>query len=162
MANSFYGWLLAGTMSLLHPFFVSVIDITHNTKDKEVEISVRIFTDDFENVLKKQTTAKVDLLHPTDKAAVDKLISNYINSKLQIKVDGKVLQLKYIGYEQQKESTWAYFEVDNVSSVKKVEVNCNLLYEYQQQQMNIFHVKVNGTEKSYKLDNPKTSTSFEF
>jgi hypothetical protein len=127
-----------------------------------MEVSVRIFTDDFENVLKKNGNVKVDLTHPTDKAAVEQLLSNYIQQKLQVKVNGNPSVMKYIGYEIQKESTWAYFEIADVSIVKKVEVACNLLYEYQEQQMNIFHVKANGTEKSYKLDNPKSNVVFEF
>ncbi|MEI8059397.1 MAG: DUF6702 family protein, partial [Ferruginibacter sp.] len=32
-----------------HPLFVSVTEIEHNAKDKTLEISCKIFTDDFEN-----------------------------------------------------------------------------------------------------------------
>ena len=34
-------------------------DIKYNPSDKDLEISVRIFTDDLENVLRKYTTTKV-------------------------------------------------------------------------------------------------------
>jgi len=81
---------------------------------------------------------------------------------MQLKVDGKPVQLNYLGFEIQQESAWCYFEITGIPSFKKLDVNCNLLYEWQAQQMNIFHVKENGTEKSYKLDNPKTQAVFEF
>jgi len=161
MANSLFQWLIASFIAVLHPFYVSVIDINHNAKDKSIEVSVRIFTDDFEAVLKKQTNAKVDLQSAKDKAAMEKLVTNYITEKLHIKADGKQLSLKFIGYEQQKESTWSYFEATNIPAVKKIDVDCSLLYDYQEQQINIFHVKANGVDKSYKLDNPKTITSFD-
>ncbi len=155
-------YLITSFISIIHPFFVSVIDVNHNAKEKSLEISVRIFTDDLETVLKNQTHTSVDLTKATDKAKNDKLIAEYIHNKMQFKIDGKAIQLNYIGYEIQSESSWCYFEVINIPSFKKLDVNCNLLYEWQAQQMNIFHVKENGVEKSYKLDNPKTQAVFDF
>jgi len=173
MVNIISGWLLVSIISLfpcfhqseslgnksLHPFYVSMIEIDHNTKEKTVEVSIRIFTDDLENTLKKYGNTKVDILHPANKAEVDKLLNDYIQHKLQLKLDGKEVTLHYLGYEQQLESIWTYLEVKDVPTIKKVSVNCSLLYDYQEKQTNIFHVKVNGTEKSYKLDNPETEFS---
>lgn len=161
MANILVRWLIT-TAIFFHPFFVSVVQIDQNTKEKSLEVSVRIFAEDFEATLKKFGNTKIDLQHPTDKAVVDKLITTYIQSKLQLKVDGKPVTMHYIGYEQRLESIWVYLEVDNVSSLKKLDVNCNLLYEFEQKQSNIIHVKAAGCDKSFKLDNPKASTSFEF
>jgi hypothetical protein len=161
MANILVRWLIT-TAIFFHPFFVSVVQIDQNTKEKSLEVSVRIFAEDLEATLKKFGNAKIDLQHPTDKAVVDKLITTYIQSKLQLKVDGKPVTMHYIGYEQRLESIWVYLEVDNVSSLKKLDVNCNLLYEFEQKQSNIIHVKAAGSDKSFKLDNPKASTSFEF
>ncbi len=162
MANIMVRWLVTSIAAMLHPFYVSVIDINHNTKEKSVEISVRIFTEDLEAALRKYGNTKVDLAHPADKAAMDKLLNSYIQGKLHLNLNGKPAAMHYIGYEQRLESIWAYLEVENIPAVKKVDVNCNLLYEFDPKQTNIFHTKVNGTEKSYKLDNPKTSTAFDF
>jgi len=162
MANIMVRWLFTSLLATMHPFFVSVIELDHNAKDKSVEVSVRIFTEDFETTLKKYGNTKLDIVHPTDKAAVDKLIYNYLQSKLQLKLDGKPVTMRYVGYEQRLESIWVYLEIPNIVSVKKIDVNCNLLYDFQEKQTNIFHAKVNGTEKSFKLDNPQTSTTFNF
>ena len=161
MAISLFQWLLTGLVALVHPFYISVIDIQHNAKEKTVEVSVRIFTEDLETTLKKINN-KADLLHPQDKTTNDILIRNYITSKLQLKIDGKDAPLHYLGHEQQQESTWCYFEILNVPSLKKIDASCSLLYDFETRQENIFHAKVNGTEKSYKLDYPKTNTGFEF
>jgi hypothetical protein len=53
-------------------------------------------------------------------------------------------------------------EVEKVSDVKKIEVDCSLLYDFEKAQSNIIHVKNKGTDKSYKLDYPKNSAVFEF
>jgi len=162
MANILVQWLMTGIVALLHPFYVSVIEVDHNPKAKTMEISVRIFTEDFEKTLQKYSTTKVDILAPKDKALLEKQINTYIQGKFHLSINGKPVVLNYLGHEQQQESIWSYFEVENIPSVQKVEVNCNLLYDFEEKQMNIFHVKVNGVEKSYKLDNPATSTSFYF
>ena len=154
--------LLALAAVSLHPFFVSVIEIDQNTKDKSLEVSVRIFIEDFEATLRKYGNTKVDLQHPTNKATTDKLVNTYLQNKLQLQVDGKPVTMHYIGFEQRLESIWVYLEVQNIATLKKLDVNCNLLYEFEQKQTNIFHIKVNDTEKSFKLDNPKTTTTFNF
>ncbi len=161
MANSLYQWMITGIIALLHPFYVSVIEIQHNATEKNVDVSVRIFTEDLEAGLKKMNN-KVDLIHPTDQSLNNQMINAYISNKLKIKIDGKLYPLHYVGYEQQQESIWTYFDIPNISSFKKVEVDCNILYDFEKNQINIFHVKENGIEKSYKLDYPKTIASFDF
>ena len=54
MVSILFKWLM--TVSLLsgfsgnsnHPIFMSVTEIEHNAKDKTLEISCKVFTDDFE------------------------------------------------------------------------------------------------------------------
>ena len=175
MVNIMVGWSLMSIFSLFpcfhqseiknksfHPFYVSMIEIDHNAKEKTIEISIRVFTEDLETTLKKYGNKTVDILHPANKAEIDKLLNDYIQHKLQLKLDGKAATLHYLGYEQQLESIWTYMEVKDVPTVKKLSVNCSLLYDYQDKQSNIFHIKANGTEKSYKLDNPETGTEFIF
>lgn len=162
MVNSMVQWLSLAFIALMHPFYVSVIDINHNTKESSVEISIRIFTPDLEQTLQKYSTTKVDIANTKDKALLDKQISNYITHNLQLKVNGQPANMVYMGHEIQMESVWIYAEIPKVAQLKKLDVNCNLLYDFKDLQSNIFHVKTNGNEKSYKLDYPKTSTSFDF
>ena len=104
----------------------------------------------------KYKHTKVDLAQPADKEQTNKLINDYVLHNLQLKIDGKPVQLHFVGYEQQLESIWSYFEINEVPSMRTVSINCSLLYDYQEKQINIFHIKANGAEKSTKLDNPQT------
>ena len=148
--------------SFFHPFFVSVIDIKHNAKDKNVEMSIRVFTDDLEATIKKNIHTNIDLSTGTTKPEVNKLVANYIQSKLQLTINDKPQTIKYIGYEIQKESVWIYVEISDIATIKKMNINCNLLYDYQTKQSNIFNVKANGTEKNYKLDYPNSNVEFSW
>ncbi len=162
MANILLQRMLTGIVALLHPFFVSVIEINHNQKEATVEISVRVFAEDIEKTMQKYTTAKVDIINPQDKTLLDKQISSYISQHLKMNVNGQPVTLKYIGHEIQKESVWSYFEIAKVPDLSKLEVDCSLLYDYEKNQTNILHVKSKGVEKSFKLDYPATNTVFAF
>jgi hypothetical protein len=155
-------FILSYFLTFFHPFFVSVIDMKHNVKDKNIEVSVRVFTDDLEAVLKKNYNITTDLSKQSNDPTVNSSIAKYLQSKMQVNIDGKPKLLKYIGYEIQKESAWIYVEMDDVATIKKMRINCNLLYDYQEKQMNIFNIKANGSEKNYKLDYPKNSVEFNW
>lgn len=154
--------LIFSAFSVLHPFFVSVTDINHNAKEKQLEISVRIFVDDFEKTLKQYGKTNIDLIHPADKVAAEKIINQYIQSHLKIAANDQVVNFKYVGYEIQSESAWVYFEVDNIAFVKKIAVTNTMLYDYEKQQINIVHAKANNKEESSKLDPQTPSCTFSF
>jgi len=147
--------------SFWHPFFVSVIEVNHNKAEQSLETSVRIFTDDFENTLKLRFPGKkIDLYQPN--AATDSLINTYLKEKMQFRVDGKLCKWNYIGSERVEESTWCYFEITQVPTLKQLQISNRLLYEYKKEQINMHHVTVNGQQQSYKLDNPSSEVVFKF
>jgi hypothetical protein len=145
-----------------HPLFVSVTEIELNAKDKTLEISCKIFTDDFEKTLRQNYKTTVDLLKPKDKAATDKLVSDYVQKHLLLTANGKKVALQFIGYEQQEEGIVSFFQVNNIASLQKIDITNNILYEYKKEQIGIIHVTVDGNRKSTKLDNPADKASFEF
>jgi hypothetical protein len=162
MANILFQWLSTGMVALLHPFFVSVIDINHNPKEASVEISVRAFAEDIEKTVQKYTTKKIDLLSPADAGFLDSQIGSYISQKIRLKVNGQPVVLKYLGHELQKESIWMYLEVPKIADMSSLELDCKLLYDFEVNQTNLVNVKSKGVSKSYKLDYPKNVASFSF
>lgn len=162
MANILFQWLTIAYTALIHPFFVSMTDINYNNKTKELEISIRIFTDDFENTLRKYHTTKIDILHPANQEEMNSFVNDYIQKHLQLKVNGQPVQLNFVGYEQQSESIWSYFEVKNINSVQKIEIVNSLLHDYTSNQVNMLKVRANNKEFNYKLDYPDANSSFSF
>ena len=148
--------------SFNHPFFVSVTEINHNAGDKNLEISCKIFTDDFETALTKSTGTKVDLFNPRDKQLAEKHIAAYIKKHLMIRLDNKPVTLEFVGFERENEAVWSYLQVPQISAPKKIEINNDLLYDAFDQQINLIHISVGGSRKSTKLNYPDASTSFQF
>ncbi len=154
--------LITWMIALLHPFFVSVIDIQHNPKEATLEISVRAFTDDLEKMILKESNIVIDLSDPKQKTRANQLVEQYIQRKIALNSNGAKLKLDFIGFEIQSESTWSYFEVKNMKQLKQLGINCELLFGINPQQINIIHVTSNGVRKSYELAAPKNSTQFIF
>src|ERR1700733_11006089 len=67
-----------------HPFYVSVTEITHNAKNEILEVSCKMFTNDFEASLEKFSHLKIDLSDPKAKSTSDKYVAEYISKHLQI------------------------------------------------------------------------------
>lgn len=145
-----------------HPYYISVVEINHNASDKTLEISCKIFTNDFETTLEKNYKSKVDLSNPRDRATADKWVSDYIKRHLAIKVDGKDVNLSYLGFEKEDEAIFSYFQADNVTGVRRIGVSNSLLHDFSDQQINIVHCSVGGRRQSSKLDYPNTEAAFQF
>jgi hypothetical protein len=185
MASSFYKWLFIPYMALpafllidlniyelpkaplggvggLHPFHVSVVEINHNAADKTLEITCKIFTDDFEKVLTQNYKTRVDLINPPDRKAMDSVVKKYIVSHLSVSVDGKPGPLSYLGFEKDAEAVYSYVQIENITSIKKIDLVNKIMHDMFTDQVNIIHVVVNGNRKSTKLDYPSTAAKIEF
>lgn len=170
MAASLFKWFLAVLCSfgglaageIRHPLYISVTEINHNAKDKTLEISCKIFTNDLEATLEKSAHVKVDVSDQKNKQETNKLIADYVSRHLQLKVDGRGIALHFIGSEQEADGTWSYFQVNDITSVKKIDIVNSLLYDNFQQEINIMHVTVGGEKKSTRLNYPDTGASFSF
>ena len=127
-----------------------------------MEVSVRIFTDDFEKTLRKNCNCKVDLAIGADKTLMNDLVRSYVTKNVKIKIDGQWQQLQYSGYQKEDESTWSYFEIKNIKSFKKLEMSNSLLHDYKEEQINMIHVKAKGKEVTDKLNFPDTNFSIIF
>jgi hypothetical protein len=143
-----------------HPFYVSVIDVLHNTTNKSAEVTVKIYTDDFEATLKKNYGKHFDLITPANKEDANAHVADYIKKHVTLQIDGVNKPMNYIGYEKNEASIWAYFEIPNIAEVKKVHVNTNLLFDYIDKQNNIIHVTYNGSRKSKRLSFPEKEAAF--
>ncbi|WP_316832353.1 DUF6702 family protein [Pedobacter aquatilis] len=150
------------TKALKHPLHVSTTEVNINGKDKTLEISSRIFSDDFEAILVKLYKQKTDLSSPAMKTQMDALVKKYMLSHLQVKANGKPVNLNYIGYEIDHEATNIYLEVEKITPPKTVEVSSTILYDMFDDQMSIVHIVKGPVRKSTKILYPDKSFTANF
>ncbi|MCS3800452.1 DUF6702 family protein [Niastella sp. OAS944] len=151
------------TVNARHPLYISVTEMNYNATDKNLEISCKIFTDDFEKTLANNYKTKVDLTTPADKNEANRVVREYIRSHLLLKVDNKPVALEFVGFEKENEAVWSYFEVKNITvAPKKIDVVNSILYEAYDNEINLMHVSVGGNRKSTRLNYPDKEASFSF
>lgn len=150
----------AGTVP--HPLHVSVLEINHNSAEKTLEISCRIFTDDFEKVLGQNYKTRIDLINPPDRPAMEKLVKDYVLKHIKIDLDGKTISPNFLGYEKDNDAVYSYFEVTQVPTVKKLVIENLLMHDLFEDQINLMHVTVGGNRKSGKLNYPDKEAVFNF
>ena len=84
MVNILFKWvfvlLLSGASPFLgnHPIYVSVVEIEHNAFAKTLEISCKLFTDDFEKQLRNSYKVHVDLLDESISISAQIIVSVFI------------------------------------------------------------------------------------
>ena len=163
-----FGWLfialafLSASPQTEHPFHVGVLEIEHNAKDRILELSCKLFTDDFENALRTRYQVPVDLSSPAKKTPMDSLIARYMKEQLVLSVNGKKTAGTYLGFEQEKEAVYVFIEYAAPSPLQQLQADCGLLYEQFTDQINIFHVTVAGRRQSSKLNHPARQIEFRF
>lgn len=169
MVATLYKWFSLALLGVFltgaappHPLYISVTEINHNPKDKILEVSCKMFTNDLEAALEKVGKTHVDLSSTKDKVASDKLIEEYVERHLRLKIDGKPAVLHFVGSEKENDGTWSYFQVNEVPAVKRIDIINDLLYDSFNQQIGIMHVTVGGQRKSTRLDYPEANASFDF
>jgi hypothetical protein len=80
-------------MIFAHPYFVSVTEVEYRSKEKELGLSCKFYTDDLEDALKKFSKENIDL-HKGDKNKNKKIISAYIMQHLKISIEDNPVQLR--------------------------------------------------------------------
>lgn len=165
MSTSFViGLCLHMASMCLHPLHVSVTEIAFDEDEKELEIIVRIFTDDLEKVIQQQQgKTYLDLLHPPGGKTTDDLVRAYLAAHFSVSLDGKIQMQHFLGHELDGQAMICYVQVAKVRKWKTLEVMNNVLMEKYDDQSNIVHVTVGKEIKSVRLvpDNFTKKISFE-
>lgn len=145
-----------------HPLHVSTTEISYNNKSKSLEITCKIFSDDFENALTKRFKTKINLQDKKLQQEMNILIKSYLEANLKFTVNGKISKANYLGAENDHEATNLFLEIENISALQSLTVSNSILYDLFDDQMNILHVEKNGARKSTKANYPEKVMSVSF
>lgn len=145
-----------------HPFFISVTTIQHDVKSKSLKISCKLFTNDFEEALRKINKTKIDLINGQNKAELNKYVETYLKTHLSLKANTKSLIFTLIGFEKESDVIWCYLECKNIPALKTLQIDNSILYDFIKEQTNICEVEVGKQTKSSKVSNPEKRMEFLF
>ena len=132
-----------------HKYYVST-SLFNFTDTNSLQITVRLFKDDFKDALKKKFSIN-DVL--TDDMLIDSTfnsnINNYFNSFLIVSFGDVINKLNFLGLENKNDMFIFYLEVENLPNLNTISIDNKLLFDLYPEQQNIVHIKKNGNKKSF-------------
>jgi hypothetical protein len=129
----------------LHKFYVSMCEINYASEERQLHITLKIFTDDLESAL-TSFAGKIIKNNKENKDLFNEILSSYLKQNLSIRVDSVMRDIRFIGEEPDYDVTWCYLEVDSVSHFHTLTFTCGLLTEIFADQVTIVNV-TQGTQK---------------
>ena len=141
------GCLMGSRPLTLHDFHASVTQIQYNAKERVFEISMRIFTDDFEKALSATSGSKVSLAQ-SDKN--DPLIEKYVLSHFAyVSPQKQTKPIKYVGHETEVDANWLYLEMPYTEPFRGGSLKQNVLMELFDDQVNMVNIQYQGQKKTF-------------
>lgn len=160
LLKTFFLWNL-----LLHPYYVSIWDIAVNNQTQTVQITTKVFLNDFEvglNTMHGTQKWEWQSKDSTAQKKLDSLVVAYINASALLLVDGEKLELNFLGKEVELDVCYLYFESPKWDlAPKELEIKNYFLIKEISDQMNIVHVTFNGNKKSFLMHKSETSVSLK-
>ncbi len=126
-----------------HKYHFSFTQIEYNAKEKAAEITLRVFVDDLEAALSKQSGKSIKLEH---KEAAP-IVAEYVRAKLEIKGrDGRLRKLTWIGMEPKVDVALLYLEVSLPEGLAGRQLRQQMFFDLFADQVNQVLVRVSNTQ----------------
>jgi hypothetical protein len=134
---------LFSTEGKAHKFYASFVTINYNQREQLVEITMRIFPDDLEAALSRQQNKPVHL----DKSkSVSAKIMAYLRKSFELRKNGRLQPLRWIGIDLGTDSAFLYMEVKLPGGLSGAEVRNHFLFEMFDDQTNVVSIKYDGKQ----------------
>ncbi len=138
---------LLGARPALHAYHSSITELRYNAAKKQLELSVKVFTDDFERALSQGQPRPVSLTEagPRPLAAAEA----YFQRTLQLSTPaGARLPLQVLGMQAENDGYWFFCKVPLPGPASGVKLRQTVLLDAFPDQMNIVNVEANGRKQS--------------
>jgi len=143
-----------------HPMHVTVTEIEFDKNAKAIEMSMHVFRDDLETEIRQLLNEGDMEILELNESKRDEVLGKYLKQQVKIKVNGKDIEISYLGHQVEGEAIWAFMEVPNIKKLKTLEIENNTLLDLYKDQANLVHFEYSGEVYSQKIDNGMKSAHY--
>ena len=152
-------WLLCS--SWLHPIHVSVSNVDLDPLGGKVELSVKIFADDFQDLILHKYGVELRIIEQEDPGDKISAVNEYIEEALQLVFNGKeTADLQFVEAALNEEAIWLFYRYEHPGKIRKVDIVNRIMLEKFSDQTNLMIITFNEKQNGYRLDNKTTELSF--
>jgi hypothetical protein len=131
-----------------HRFYTAIFQINFVPQKKMIQITTRIFMDDFNDALKNQYHKTTFLGTDKETEADVDLMKKYLAEKFRLTINGKFQPMNYLSKEIEDNVLVCYFKMNEVTKINSLTVENSILIEVHPEQQNIIQFNNNGTKSS--------------
>ncbi len=144
--NLLLAWLLLLAPS--HAYHASITEMRYNGPQKQLEISIKVFTDDFEKALSQGQKVPVRLATPGPLASAR--TAEYLRRQFVVKTasGGTPLGLQFLGMQAEKDAHWLYCKVALPRTMAGLQIRQAVLLDMFADQSNILNLEAGGKKQS--------------
>jgi hypothetical protein len=148
-------------VSWYHPIHVSVTNIDLDPDGGTMSLSVKVFSDDFQDLILHKYAVQLRLTEQVEPGENIGPVNRYIGEALKLEVNGKEIDgLVFSSSELNEEAIWLYYTYDHGSRIRKVRVRNTLMNEKFDDQTNLLIISYNNKQNGYRMDNKNTDLTF--
>jgi hypothetical protein len=139
--------LLAFTARALHAYHATLTELRYNASKKQLELSIKVFTDDFERALSQGQATRVSLSEAGPRPLA--LTAAYLRRTVELKTaGGSPLPLQFLGLQQEKDAYWLYCKVTLPSTTAGIQLRQAMLLELFGDEVNIVNIEAGSKKQS--------------
>ncbi|HEY9401860.1 MAG TPA: DUF6702 family protein [Pyrinomonadaceae bacterium] len=134
-----------------HKFHTSFTEVDYNAPQRSLQITLRTFPDDLENVLSRRSGKAVRL---DRKKETEPLLVAYLQETFQLKnAKGEMVKLAWVGMDAGVDSAWLYFEAHLPEGSAGVQLRNQFMFDLYDDQINLVNVKQDGKKHALTFKN---------
>lgn len=133
-----------------HAYHSTITELRLNPQAQQVEVAIKVFTDDLEKALSQGLPKTVSLRDPRALLLADRYLHQHL--KLSLPASARAgrlpLAVQFLGLQPEKDAYWLYAKVALPHPTTELLVRQDLLLELFSDQMNIVNAEGNGKKLS--------------
>ncbi|MDQ1557635.1 MAG: hypothetical protein QOD32_695 [Pyrinomonadaceae bacterium] len=140
--------------SAAHKFHTSFTEADYNAPERSLQITLRTFPDDLENVLGRRSGKAVRL---DQKKESEPLLVAYLQETFQLKnAKGENVKLSWVGMDAGVDSAWLYFEASLPDGCAGAQLRNQFMFDLYDDQINLVNVKQDDRKQALTFKNGDT------
>ncbi len=150
-----------------HPLKLSLCEIEYSSKKQVLSINLKLFlTDVNEALVFDPDSEELAFCQANESDQADRLLLSYLEQFFYVRANEQIINLqiksKHLKGEGDNTALWVYFEYQQASPLKSLEIKNAVFTDLFFDQNNIVYVHVNNKSKSLMLNKKKPVYQLKF
>jgi hypothetical protein len=137
-----------------HPIHLSVVNIDYICDSDLIEYSVRLFYDDFQNILNRKYNTMINFAKENRMTSKEQeSIQKYLNSNLKIMdSNGNIIAPVFLGWKVEEFSVWFFFRAKTRGVINSFSIENKLMLDVFMDQKNLLIINKTDIEKGLEFN----------